>query len=410
MTESESTKTLIVLVVLLTLFVLFLIHIRRIIERRLRQLRKNPTDRKSDNALRLKRLSSLVTIAFFISFVSLSVDAGFLIDHVMHDGRMSSEQAKQDTVSEPPEPSEVTEIPTLPASDPITRVSELKKGYFKLSAVEGSAMLALSETLILESEEISMDTFKASKVRLTSYLEELCAYGNFLVYHSGLKIAFPKGDRVDYGFEDPKGLEDCLAELRGAGKKLENSVNDTDKKKSALRHMMVRGKDCLYFGKPLWKSGDINGEQMWAFAEITYTSLVNRIVCGGLDNSEQSYFYYVAGQVFQYLTEIADTVELKHRMNYVATIFFSCACDDYISANDNNIRLEYSNNIFFNELKSLYNIAITADDTQRVLFFSEMQWAEENIDPSVSSSKAYSQMRDEIENLKLYTQWRDKNG
>lgn len=407
---------LLAILVVTALFWPFLILIRRRIEVRLRQLRKRPEDRRSKDAVALKKVSSVMAIALLISFVGFSVEAGFLISFVSQSGKAEPDREPTDIeadlgeVAADVEPDAEVPAPSELPAGPITSVEELTKVYFRLSAVHGSAMLALYSKLVLESDEISMDTFTSSEDRLISYIEERCTYRRFLDYHSGLKDAFPQGDRVDYGFEQPEGLEDCLAELRGTGEKLENCANDADKK-AALWHLIVRGKDSLYFGKPLWDDSDdvsVTSEQMWAFAEITFTSIVNRLVCGGLEDSERLQLYYISGQVFQYLADIADTDEFRRQMNYVAAVFFKCACDMYVMYGSG--IAEYANNVFFNEMKTVYNIAVTVVSERRTPFFEEMKWAEEHIDPSLSSNKNHTNMRRAINELGLYSLWRDTNG
>ncbi len=308
------------------------------------------------------------------------------------------------------------EMPPLPSIDPVRSIEDLYPD-FKLSRVNGSAMLNLINILIGE-KGVSADAVKEGVDQLRTFLEQARASG---VYSFPEYLKLPEGE-VNYAFDTVKSVEDCVKQMRALDKQLrlllENvQLNELDREKIAekSKKLTIRGKDALFFGYPQGRNGKsiITEEETWLYAEYIFFGIVNEYIYGECPPAKSLDMYYRLMQTFDYLGGIADTEELRLEMDFIALICGECAIEEW--GNQGWIQADsvYGTAIWRYYRDMIYRVALAVNAKREDPsgFYTLIQTVDEKLDEaqenSLLSEAEVKNIKSTFKESKLYDQWKE---
>lgn len=298
----------------------------------------------------------------------------------------------------------------LPTSSPINSEQELFPA-FRLSEVEGSKILALDQTL-LNGAAIHADQLIAiSDNGFDNYIASYCSSVKFFPFYENLATHFPAGKEVNYLFASVSSLNECLAQLRGAGARLAQHKEANARSEIArdAHHLAIRAGDAMNFSKA---QGSDNQEQIWLYAEIAVPALLNEYIHLKPEGLSLADWYYRIAQVFDYLGGIADTEELELRMYFLSAVFLrqSYQALKELQFPTNAEGKHYVSDVWNLYLEMLYRVATRVDPATAEGFYREIKQVEADLSTATLPDYVKSHTITILNNFKLYQKWGGSDG
>lgn len=303
-------------------------------------------------------------------------------------------------------------------SRPIKSVSELFPD-FRLSTMTDSELLKLSD-LMIDGESLTFDLIFDARERFKVFLETISHPASFFPYYNGLADYFPDGDEVIYTFSNVENREQCDAQLRGAGQRLEEAKNGSSMNGGQIAkpsyQMAIRALDAMGFTKYTGKQTGVDVEagresqqewSIWLYAEIFLPSQLNSYIYGQSNNAGSYVWYYSFGQVYDYLGGIADNEELEMEMYFCSAVFLH---ETFWAMEEGGFQVSFENKDHKKwelYVEMLYRVATRSEASVRDAFFQEIQRVENIIRDQQFPEEIHSSMARTIETLVLYTEWRE---
>lgn len=336
----------------------------------------------------------------------------------------------------PPVPEESQPADPFDTSQPLKSTSELFPD-FHLSAMTDSKLLELSDKMI-QGESLTFDLISEAEEQFKIFLAKSSHPASFFPYYNGLEEYFPAGDEVVYTFDDVVNRDQCNAQLRGAGTRLEDAKNGSSIDKEQIvksgHQMAVRALDAMGFTKYPNMQKDIEVEpetesqqkwHIWLYAEIFLPSQLNSYiyslpddttsyspddVASNLPDDTTSYkWHYSFGKMFDYLGGIADSEKLRAEMYFSSSVFLH---HTYELMEEGGFQISFKDNdhkIWELYVEMLYRVAARGEGTAMEDFFKEIQRVEDTILAQPFPEEILDSMSQTLNTLKLYTDWRDNH-
>lgn len=347
-----------------------------------------------------------LSILFMLSLIAYCSYAQF------HD---SGDPSPPATATPAPEESQPVDPGTT--SQPIKSVSELFPD-FHLSMMEDSELLKLSGQMI-QGDALTFDLISDAEEQFKVFLATKSHPISFFPYYNGLENYFPAGGKVTYAFDDVVNREQCNAQLRGAGERLDEAKNgssiDSAQIVKASHQMAVRALDAMGFTKYPEKQAEIEIEpetnsqkkwHIWLYAEIFLPSQLNSYIYDQSNDTDSYAWYYSFAQVFDYLGGIADNKELEVEMYFSSAVFLHRT---FKLMEENNFQVTFEDNDHKKwelYVEMLYRVAARGEPSDREDFFQEIQRVENAVSAQPFSEEIQSSMAKTLNTLDLYTEWR----
>lgn len=359
--------------------------------------------KKRRSYIRKIRKTFIVMVIFPMCIVGVSgIGLVFSISEVLENRTAAPDPPSSSSTSQPADPE-----PTFPISPPVRNEEDLSPS-FRLSAVEGSLMLTLDKQLIGDTE-IGIEQLAAADGRLDGYITQYGRSGSFFPFYPNLADVFPSGESVNYSFDAVDSLEECNAQLRGAGERLERrrASGSLERIGEIFYQLAIRSRDAMNFAKYQTTEGQ-NDRSIWLYSEISFASLINEYIYTQPEGLTLSNWYYRMAQVYDYLGGIADTKELELRMYFLSAVFLRSAFETlkeqglavYPNAYDHEIWTLYMN--------LLYRVAERVTPAQAEGFYLEIQMVEDAVLQQSLPDKVITKTINTLNDLELYQQWRGR--
>lgn len=300
--------------------------------------------------------------------------------------------------------------PGFPTTPPISKEEDLSQP-FHLSAVEDSVMLTLDKALI-GSASIDADQLAvAADERLGVYIAQFCHPASFFPFYSGLSTFFPDGEDVNYSFDSVSSLDDCNAQLRGAGERLDQYklTGSPERIGGICHHLAIRSRDALNFAK--YKSAEGRSDCLiWLYSELSFAALINEYVYTQPEGLALSNWYYRTAQVFDYLGGIADTEELELRMYFLSAVFLRLSFEALAEQGLQVYPNAYDYEIWTLYMEMLYRVATRMNPARAEGFYLEIQRIETVVLQQPLPDTAIARTTKTLNGLALYQEWREQYG
>ena len=267
---------------------------------------------------------------------------------------------------------------------PFQSVEDLYPEYFYLSDIKNSKMLQLFE-IISPDGMITAVGLEACAEEFRKYQERYAHPSQFYPFYEGLEALFPKGESTE-SFDDVTMYEECMAQIRGAGAKLQECKDSANSETifNASYHLAIRAKDAIFFGT---EGKIIAGRMTWILGEIAFSALMNEWIYGNLAGPLRSDWYY--------------------RMYYVAAVCCFCA---YGQVKDRGLAQtggNFGSSIWETYFRVIYKVAIRADGSSEKDFFEVILDGELDVEGSDLLSEEMEETRRALEDLDRYWLWRE---
>lgn len=351
--------------------------------------------RKNRNKAKLgKAFVAFVVLPCVFAIVSISALAVSIIQY-NDENHVSGKQPLTSDINE-------TELVTSP---PVSSIQTIFP-EFCLSEVKDSEMLALDQKL-LDGADISAEQLERVAQEFISYREQFSNPASFFSYYPDLAADFPDGEEIEYAFDGVHSVEECNAQLRGAGQCMEKHKSKGELKQMAesCHHLAIRSGDAMNYTSR--KEGDQKERLVWLYAEIAFASSMNEFIYDhpvGLDLSD---WYYRVAQIFDYLGGIANTKELRLRMYFFSAVFLENAFKAWEETD-----FQTSSNHYGPEIGNLYvnmlcRVAVRRDSTNAEGFYNKIKQLEESFDEELLIDTGIA---DALADLESYQMWRERGG
>lgn len=298
--------------------------------------------------------------------------------------------------------------PVFPISPPISKEEDIPLS-FRLSAVEDSLMLTLNKQLI-GNAEISMEQLTAAADGpLDKYIAQYSQTSLFFPFYPNLADVFPSGESVNYSFDAVGSLEECDAQLRGAGERLERrrSSGSLEQMGEICYQLAIRSRDALNFTK-YQTTGSQKDQLIWLYSEISFASLINEYIYTQPEGLMLSNWYYRMAQVFDYLGGIADTKELELRMYFLSAVFLRSSFETLKEQGLTVYPDAYDYEIWTLYMNLLYRVAERVMPARAEGFYQEIQAVEDAVLQQPLPDKVITKTTNTLNHLELYQQWRGR--
>lgn len=352
----------------------------------------------------------VVVVSPLLLFSASAVGLAYTVHEVYENSAANREPPPSASVSPVEEPDSSEPVPVFPESPPITKEEEISLA-FRLSEVRDSAMLTLDKRLIGDAPIDADRLVSAADERLGAYIAEYCEGASFFPFYPGLAGFFPPGENIIYSFDAVHSLEECDAQLRGAGVRLERCRDGgTEEQMGEIYHQIaIRSRDALKFTK-YQTTRSQKGRLIWLYSEISFSSLFNEYLCLRPEGLALSDWYYRTAQVFDYLGGVADTEELEQRMYFLSAVFLRCAFE---ILKEQGIRIypnAYDCEIWTLYVKMLYRVTRHMEPARAEGFYLEIQNVETAVLRQPLPDTAIAQTAKALNELELYQEWRGRYG
>lgn len=346
----------------------------------------------------------LVVLPAFLTILSLSGLAANFFDVYENNDPVPS-PTPTESIPLPVDPD-----PVFPTTPPISNEEELSLS-FRLSGVENSIMLTLDKELIGNASINVGQLAAASDRQLVAYIAQYCHPTSFFPFYPTLNAYFPTGEEIDYSFDSVSSLDECNAQLRGIGERLERykNIGALEWMGETCHHLAIRSRDAMNFAKYHEMENQQN-RSIWLYSEISFSALINEYIYNQPSGLALSDWYYRTAQVFDYLGGIADTEELELRMYFLSAVFLRCS---YETLKEQGLQV-YSNaydyEIWNLYVEMLYRVAICVDSTETEGFYLEIQQVETTILEQALPDTVITHTTKILNSLALYQEWRAHHG
>lgn len=293
---------------------------------------------------------------------------------------------------------------------PIRSVEELYP-TFNLSDVDESVMLDLIDILI-GNGEITAATLEEGTNKLHRFLEQRAHSPNGFPIPSYLEL--PEGE-INSVLSNVQTVEDCLAQMRWLVEKLMPLLNYKQQDPSVRQelaelthYLAIRAKDALYWGHKD-SSNMISNEMTWLYDEFAFVGIINEYIYQNHNPAMLLDIYYRLSQLFDYLSYIADTEELKLYMNFISLICTTCAFEESQKEGFEPDKSLYSKSLWGFHLDILYRVSLDVDSADQEGFFRLINEVENSLQEAALSETEVKNIKLKLENYELYTIWRNQN-
>lgn len=376
---------------------LFCIRLRYIIRQRRR--------RATGKSFRLTR--SVVAVTVVLAILIGICASGLAVSCAHYRRRGGTSTPPQET---PPAVSEDSQSPSvLPTSTPVRAWQDIFP-VFLLSEVENSSMLTLADTLIL-GDPMDADLLSTVVERFDNFLAQHSHPVVFFPFYPNLENYFPAGDTVVYAFDDVSFLDQCDAQLRGAGEKLADckANNQSDLIPKYCYHMAIRATDAMLFTKYSGPESQ-QEEAIWLYAELSFAALINEYIYDPPQGLERSDWYYRLAVVYDYLGGIADTEELQLKMYFLSAAFLCHAFDILEEQGIQTYPTTCDPEIWDLCAEMLYRVAVRGETSAVSGFFQEIRQVETTILDQELPDDITAETARILKTLELYQNWREQHG
>lgn len=305
------------------------------------------------------------------------------------------------SASQPPEPDFQT-------SPPITKEEDLSLA-FRLSAVENSLMLALGKQLIGSAEIDREQLAAAADGQLDRFIAQYSQSDSFFPFYPNLADYFPSGESVNDSFDSVGSLEECDAQLRSAGGRLERrrAAGLWEQMGEICHQLAIRSRDALNFTK-YQTTRSQKDQSIWLYSEISFAALLNEYIYTRPEGITLSDWYYRMAQVYDYLGGIADTEELELRMYFLSAVFLRSSFETLKEQGIQVYPNAYDYEIWTLYMKLLYRVALRVAPAQTEGFYQEIQTVETAVLQQPLPDKVITRTTKALNDLELYQQWRGR--
>lgn len=389
--------------------------------RRLKQQAFESTNKDKDTYIRKFKRTLIVMVIFPLCVVCVSGPAlATSINEVLENRTAISEPPPYGPIPQPADPE-----PTFPISPPITKEEDIPPSSFsispstakeediplpfQLSAVENSLMLTLDKQLIGSTEIDVEQLASAADGRLDRYIAQCCQSDLSFPFYQNLADYFPSGESINHSFDSVGSLEECNAQLRGAGERLKHRrANGSLEQMGEIYYQLaIRSRDALNFTKYQAVEGQ-KDRLIWLYSEISFAALINEYIYTQPVGLTLSNWYYRMAQVFDYLGGIADTKELELRMYFLSAVFLRSSFETLKEQGLQVYPDAYDYEIWTLYAKLLYRVAVRVAPAQAVGFYLEIQTVEAAVFQQALPDKIITQTTKTLNDLALYQQWRGR--
>ncbi len=294
----------------------------------------------------------------------------------------------------------------LPTTSPVNSKKELFPA-FRLSEVEGSKILELDQTL-LDGAAIHADQLIAiSDSGFDNYIAPYRSSVKFFPFYENLASHFPAGEKSNNKFTSVYSLEECHAQLRGAGAQLAQGKADNAKIKiaNAAHHLAIRAGDAMNFAKK--QASENRQERTWLYAEIAVPALFNEYIHLKPEGLSLSDWYYRIAQVFDYLGGIADTEELELRMYFLSAVFLR---QSFQTLKELQFPTDAEGTHYISDVWNLYldmlcRVATRVDPATAEGFYREIKQVEADLSDAKLEDSVKTDTAKILSDLDLYQKW-----
>lgn len=359
----------------------------------------------------LFRVKALTVIISPLVLFILSVTALAYTAHEVYENSAANRKSPPSaSVSPSEEPDSADPVPDFPESPPITKEEDISL-TFRLSEVKDSAMLTLDKRLLGDAPIDADQLVSAADEQLGAYIAQYCQGAPSFPFYPDLAKFFPPGENISYSFDEVSSLEECDAQLRGTGARLERCRADgTREQMGEIYHQLaIRSRDALKFTK-YQKTRSQKDGLIWLYSEISFSSLLNEYICVRPEGLALSDWYYRTAQVFDYLGGVADTEELEQRMYFLSAVFLRCAFE---MLKEQGIRIylnAYDCEIWTLYVKMLYRVTRHMEPARAGGFYLEIRDVETTVLRQSLPDTVIAQTAKALNELELYQEWRGRYG
>lgn len=394
--------------------VLVILILCRLIDRVLDYRYRSRRYKEKGRGTPVSRKSFRTVICVFMAALLISVSAfGYNVHNILvpAEAPASEEEAQGDGEETEPAPGDPDPGQTGSEENsacepirPVQSVEELYPEYFRLSDIENSKMLQLFDSISSDGM-ITAAGLEACAEEFRKYQERCAHPSQFYPFYEGMEVLFPKGDSTE-SFDDVTTYEECMAQIRGAGAKLQACKDSANSETiyNASYHLAIRAKDAIFFGT---EGTIIAGRMTWILGEITFSALMNEWIYGNLAGPTGLDWHYRMAQIFEYLGDIADTDELQRQMYYLAAVCCFCA---YGQVKDRGLAQtggNFGSSIWETYFRVIYKVAIRVDGSSEKDFFKVIMDGELDVEESDLPNEVAEETQKTLENLDRYWLWRE---
>lgn len=298
--------------------------------------------------------------------------------------------------------------PDFQTSSPVTKEEDISLS-FRLSAVENSFMLALDKQFIGSAEIDREQLAAAADGQLDRFIAQYSQSDSFFPFYPNLANYFPSGESVNDSFDSVGSLEECDAQLRGAGGRLERrrAAGSREQIGEICHQLAIRSRDALNFTK-YQTTRSQKDRSIWLYSEISFAALLNEYIYTRPEGITLSDWYYRMAQVYDYLGGVADTKELELRMYFLSAVFLRSSFETLKEQGIQVYPNAYDYEIWTLYMKLLYRVALRVAPAQTEGFYQEIQTVETTVLQQPLPDKVITQTTKALNDLALYQQWRGR--
>lgn len=370
------------------------------------QQANNPSRRRKPR-IRRPRLQYLLVMIILPLFLSVAFASGLVVNII---------RVYKNDISDPfPPPTESIPLPVdpgpvFPTVPPVSKEEDLFQP-FRLSAVENSIMLMLDKEFIGDAAIDAGQLAIAADERFGAYIAQYCRLVSFFPFYPDISAFFPAGKEVDYSFDSVSSLDECNAQMRGIGKRLEHCkvTGSLERIGEICHHLAIRSRDALNFAK-YQETENQQDRSIWLYSEISFSALINEYIYNQPEGLALSDWYYRTAQVFDYLGGIADTEELELRMYFLSAVFLRCSFETLKEQGLQVYSNAYDYEIWSLYVEMLYRVSTHTNPAETEGFYLEIRQVETIVLEQPLPDTIIAHTTKTLNSLVLYQEWRAQYG